>query len=176
MKLVYQVDDEQWVEISEHVVNQAQHVRSQVRTARWLVPLTFVAIGVAYGVILQQWVFAAIFTLFGAGIFFLIPVRYRQHVRNRLAAMRREDNDPYRHAPKELIADDSGLTSKTVTTQSHLQWRAIRKMELTDKYLYLYVSAASAIGVPRDSVTEGDFDAFADFCSRHVPATIAEAV
>jgi hypothetical protein len=59
----------------------------------------------------------------------------------------------------ELWLDNETLTTRSVYCESRCSWTAFEKMISTPHHIYLYNGPASAIIIPKNSVTEGDWRA-----------------
>jgi hypothetical protein len=65
---------------------------------------------------------------------------------------------------------DSGLVYRTPAGESVRRLEALGRVAVTANYAFIYVSALSAIVVPRDAVTAGDFDQFIAAVAERVAA------
>ena len=59
-----------------------------------------------------------------------------------------------------LSIDEDGLTSETEVSSSTISFKGIEKIESSPTHTFIYMSAMSAMVIPKDSVTEGDYENF----------------
>jgi YcxB-like protein len=60
----------------------------------------------------------------------------------------------------ELQFSEDGVSERTEVGELNLRWSAIERIQCTDDYTFIYVSAVSALVLPRARVTEGDYGGF----------------
>lgn len=91
--------------------------------------------------------------------FAILPLQRRSFVKSQCAALR---------ASGALVASgnhsaslqDQGVKHVAPHGETMLSWDMIQQIELTDSQALVYVTALSALIIPRSGVTEGDYDAF----------------
>ena len=59
-----------------------------------------------------------------------------------------------------LSIDEDGLTSETEVSSSTISFKGIEKIESSPTHTFIYMSAMSAMVIPKGSVTEGDYENF----------------
>jgi len=97
-----------------------------------------------------------ILALLGGGVMFIIyPYTYRALYKRRLRAMLSEgDNKPILGRQVVSISPE-GLFSKTQAGESKINWPAVNKVVQSDTAVYLYISAANAIAIPKKAFPTG---------------------
>lgn len=69
--------------------------------------------------------------------------------------------------PRELEATPEGLISRTAYSEAKYSWAMLERIDSTADHTYLYVGAASALIVPHDRITSGNFRAFMQEIGKH---------
>jgi hypothetical protein len=62
---------------------------------------------------------------------------------------------------------------RTPYSESNTALEVVEKVESTDKYTFIYLNAVAALVIPRDSVSEGDYEAFVEAVRERVAETHA---
>jgi hypothetical protein len=142
-----------------HYAHSKTIKRIQIRTVCilalcFMVGATLIARG------LKSWIpliFGALASVIAAIIF---PIRFRWATERNTIRMYEEGQNRGVLGPQTIELRDDGFFKRNDTGESLTLWKGIERMEVTDRYLFVYISAVSAHVVPRYSITEGDFDIF----------------
>ena len=86
----------------------------------------------------------------------------RRRLRRVVRKLYREGSNKALNGRHRLRLSDDGIHSSCPTDDSTIRWTGISKIEFTPDYLYIYMTAVSAVIVPRARVTLGDFNQFQD--------------
>lgn len=62
--------------------------------------------------------------------------------------------------PHRLSIDEDGITSETEVSSSTVSFKGIEKIETSPTHTFIYMSAISAMVIPKDAVTEGNYENF----------------
>jgi hypothetical protein len=84
-----------------------------------------------------------------------------------------QENRPSSRGITELIADEERLVDRSAMEESRYSWNAFTHLDITNRYVFLYLSDQRAIPIPKETVTEGDFDQIAEFCTEQIAAANA---
>ena len=71
----------------------------------------------------------------------------------------------------DLLATEDSLISSGDMGETKLSWQVVERVESTPEFVFLYVSAMSAIIIPRARVTEGNVDEFLAVAQKNSSAT-----
>ena len=61
---------------------------------------------------------------------------------------------------QRLSIDEDGLRSESEVSSSTISFKGIEKIESSPTHTFIYLSALSAMIIPKDAVTEGDYEDF----------------
>lgn len=76
---------------------------------------------------------------------------------------------------QRLEATEGGLIDANELSESRFNWRMIERIADTPDYYFIYVGAAKGVIVPKQKVTEGDFEAFRRIVEERFRAVRCEA-
>ena len=97
----------------------------------------------------------------GGFVLFIYPSIYRFDYIRRLKKLYSEGDNKAILGKHKYVVSQDGLTATTPAGESKINWSSINKIMENEKYIFLYIGAASAITVPRssfsDSKSEKDF-------------------
>jgi len=62
--------------------------------------------------------------------------------------------------PHELEVTDEGLTYRTAYQEGKMAWGMIERIESTTDHTFIYFGTASAIVIPHNGITQGEYRAF----------------
>ena len=63
--------------------------------------------------------------------------------------------------------DDNGIVTSSKYSETRFAWGAIDKIESEEGYTYIYMTGISAIIIPHNNITEGDFEAMLKAIKTH---------
>jgi hypothetical protein len=63
---------------------------------------------------------------------------------------------------KELEIADAGLVGRSSYVDETIAWQAVERVAENKNYAFIYISATTALVIPRAKVTEGDCDSFVE--------------
>lgn len=161
MELVFNVEIDDWLALSDYHVRHSPTVQRQVQVLRVACAgLSLVAItGVGYLTGDRFWIWMA-GGLVGATIGFWFFPRwfYQSNLRSmrKLAAEGRNQSALGRFT---LTAEEGGLRETSAGADTLHAWSALERVVSTPTHELIYVSAISGIAVGRERVEQGDLDA-----------------
>jgi hypothetical protein len=71
-----------------------------------------------------------------------------------------EDRSKAELGPQEIEVAHDGIVGRTRFEESKLSWKAIERTVSTPDYYFIYLSLLKAIVIPKNKITEGDFETF----------------
>ncbi|QDU94371.1 YcxB family protein [Lignipirellula cremea] len=72
----------------------------------------------------------------------------------------KEGNNKSIFGQHEIQIDNNGLSKRTAFNESRQSWQGVERIVETDRYVFIYVASLMAHVIPKQSVIEGDLDAF----------------
>jgi hypothetical protein len=72
----------------------------------------------------------------------------------------RERKNPFASGTHYLSAGEHGLVARGPDGEATIKWSAVDRVVTTPNHAFIYLSAVSAIVVPRRSVVSGNLDVF----------------
>lgn len=161
MEIEYELTTDDYLHFSEY---HCQHSPTIRRTKLF----TFLMGPVAFGIMgLVEYVFrdrlSALIAFWTAGLLYLaiMPLYWKWSIRRRTLRLLAEGPNAGRTTPCTLKIDEGGIHVTSPKGEANLNWIAIEKVRCTEKYLYLYTGAMSAIVVPsRAFASTVEFDRF----------------
>jgi len=150
-------------------------VEQNIRLTKWtstvlVIVLTFVALNFTIGDsgALSAKVFGALAG--GVLMFIAVPRLTRWNMRVQVGKLLREDRNKSVVGEHELEILDDGLVERTEYNENKSSWAGIERVVSTPRYTFIYITSVSAHVVPRESVSDGDYDAFTQELARRVHA------
>ncbi len=165
--LQYKLDAEDLIAASALMVDVDPAAQKAIRTGLIIRPLIFLP---AIALMVWQKAWASAIILLFIAIYFMLGVR-RMSRRGAAGKVRKGiERGEYRDfdQPTTLVADPAGLQTRSKTSDLQLNWNQIHRVIETFECLLIYITHESAILVPRQCVTSGDFDAFRGELERYI--------
>jgi len=107
--------------------------------------------------------------LFGVVPLYLVyfPWMYRRKVRKTITAMASEGRNRALFSRRQVSISPEGITDSSELRRSWMAWPAIERVVNNGDYAFVYVSAMSAIIIPRRAFAPGDFEEFVRTASKY---------
>lgn len=110
---------------------------------------------------------------FGSTVFVLFtaiyPRLYQSALTRNTTQLYGESRNRGLLGPHTMELQDDGVLDRTEYGERKTYWKGIERIEVTERYVFIYLSSISAQVVPRFSITEGDFDDFVAELRRRWP-------
>jgi hypothetical protein len=98
----------------------------------------------------------------------IIPRVIRRSLAGNVRRVYEEGRNKSAIGPHELELAEDGLIERTPYGESIAWWHGIEKVVSEDDYTFIYLTAVSGHVVPRDAVSEGNYEAFVDAVEEQV--------
>jgi hypothetical protein len=170
VELEYTLTLEDLVAFEEYHADHSPSIQRKRKFMRFFYPLVGIATGlylvIIDGGLMIAIVFLIIIFLAMAIWFFSAPKRFRRHHRRAVTKLYQEGSNRALLGHQQQRADQNGLHSSSALGESRMNWSAIERMQSTPDYTFIYLSAVTAIVIPRKSVMRGDYEGFVQFVRR----------
>ncbi|MEZ6059278.1 MAG: YcxB family protein [Planctomycetaceae bacterium] len=170
MKLRYSFLEDDYVDFNRYHFAHSPSVRKQRFTATIVITLSvFVAFMLltANGELGVATRLAISLIIAAFAVLYLQFAMRRNHVRQVQNLLREGSMDGV-YGPQELEVDDAGIRVRSKWRDSFVAWPGVRRIEDTDEFLIIYVSAIQAHVIRRSRIVEGDPDKLAAFVRSHL--------
>ncbi len=169
MKLVYDVEVEDLVALTDFHVRHSPAVQRQLTVLRWacagLAVVGIAGTGWLLGDRVWIWVAGgAVGATLGFALFPRWFYRANQRQARRLYSEGRNAGILGRHT---LALQPEGLRDTDETGEHFTAWSAVERLELTDAHVFVFTGALSAYVVARDRVVQGDLEGFLAEVQQH---------
>jgi hypothetical protein len=69
----------------------------------------------------------------------------------------------------EMILDDESVKVNQTELSSSLKWSAIKRLDETPEYFFLYVTANSAYSIPKEKISAEEVKELDELFKKHLP-------
>lgn len=154
VEIQYEVTMEDMIEFDRYHMAHSPTVRRFLRTARLLVPVAFVAIGIATSVAGGSFTSLAVFGL-GSLLWFLFMPALLGRARAKHARRMLSEGEGRGLLGKcTLSIAVDGLRVVREAGESTFAWCAVDSIVTAERHVYIYVSAISALVIPKDAFAD----------------------
>lgn len=175
-EIEYSLDEEDLISFSQYHAFHHPASKRRFRMQRFVYPLFYLLL---FGSIslLRGGSFVVLITVisFAIGWVILFPALWKRRIRkNTLKAYGTGGNKALlgKHA---IRVEEDGIAGTSDFGEGITRWAAIEKIEATDSHTFLYISAVTAIVIPKNGITGGDYNKFVSALrTRHAEATASE--
>jgi hypothetical protein len=109
---------------------------------------------------------AAVFT--GVVIYFIYPVLVRQSTLGRLRKLVREGKNDTLFGRQTVTILSEGILARNQSAESKIQWAAVQQVAESERQLFLFTSAISALIIPKNCFkSEADTQAFLQLVDKY---------
>jgi hypothetical protein len=175
MRIRYADTLDDLVAFSDFHAAHSTTVKQNIRLTRWtsavlVIALTFAALTFVTddSMALSAKVFGAL--VGGVFMFVVVPHLTRWNLRVQMRKILREGRNKSVVGEHELEILDEGLLERTEYNETKSSWAGIERVVSTPQYTFIYITSVSAHVIPRESVSEGDYDAFIQELTRRIHA------
>ncbi|MCP5487793.1 MAG: YcxB family protein [Verrucomicrobia bacterium] len=147
MKLTFQIDEDDTLAFTEQFLRGSASHQSTRNRLKWSIPC--IMLGLTLFVTLRDGFSITSLIIFGTIALFwfvLYPKRFDANIRKYAKKQMSESSYSNMFGKYDLEIDEMGLHSTSNTGSGTYKWKAVNRVELTDKYLFIYLSGP--IGYP----------------------------
>ncbi|UCC43646.1 MAG: YcxB family protein [Candidatus Zixiibacteriota bacterium] len=142
-----------------HYWENSPSLRKRVLTGRLGWTLAFVLLAVV-NIVLELWYWAALM-LVAALVYVVFYDRWcRRTFLRRFKRLQSEAKNRSALGNKEMSVGEDGVNLYAETGRSLTKWLGIERIASTADHTFLYVGAGHALVIPKNRVTEGDYETF----------------
>lgn len=169
LALKYTVSLEDLVAFNEDYFLTSESFQRRFRKERLMLPGVFVIGGITFALLTfvessnsTSRYLIGIFTFLlclapGILIFALTPRSSLKGTRMRARNAYSEGKNVTLLGEQELVLDSMALVVRNRFFESRYNWEALEKVTSTDSYIFIYISATSAIVIPKQAIIEGNW-------------------
>lgn len=160
LKLEFEVRSEDLASLMRHTQRRSPLVTEQCDRGRWFGASLLALAGLVgtWATFKPAWV---VLGLILAGVFFaLYPRWFWSTLDQRISRLCGQPSVVRLLGPRQLTLADGRLIAEAPLISSRLDLRAIHRLIARPRRLFVLLSDHDGLVVPRDTVREGDFDAF----------------
>ena len=155
----YSVDDDDLVAFQEHHFRTSPAMRKTQTRNRYGVAVLYFLAG-AVLLVVGATAAALLVALVAALWTALYPSYSRRVVRKRAVAISREGDNSNLYGPHQLSLEVGELVVSSPSGTTRIKAASIPRIDSTEAYLFIYLSGASALLIPRVKVRTGDLALF----------------
>lgn len=160
----YTVEIEDLVAFNEDYFLKSASLQKRFRRERLMVLAPFILGGILFALLaligetnsLSRYLFSIFIAMLCAGpgllIYAFIPRSTQRSIRKRTKNLYSQGNNLALLGHQELVLDSSTITVRNEYSECKYTWDAVEKMSLTANHIFVYVSAGSAIIIPKQSM------------------------
>ncbi len=93
---------------------------------------------------------------------------YDRTMRKRVRRFLEEGNNEGLLGPQELMLSPTSISVKDDETEAKSSWKNVKKVAVTEDYVFIYVTSVSAFIIPKRSfMAEISFDELGEMCQKY---------
>ncbi|MEW6039329.1 MAG: YcxB family protein [Pseudomonadota bacterium] len=149
-EIEYELREQDLLAFSEHQIRETKALKKRRQRHQSTIPAFFVVISLFLWFYYKDLVSAAYVGVIALAWGFLVPAYMRWTTRKQLLAMYSdEDKQRILGRYRLSVAKDALIENKLDGEESRIPWSEILRIELTDKYAFIFVAIDAALIVPR---------------------------
>lgn len=170
-EIEYELRDQDLLAFSDHQIRQTKALKKRRQRHQSTIPALLVAISLFLLFYYQDAVAAAYVGVIALAWGILVPAYLRWTTRKQLLAMY-SDEDKRRILGRYRlsVAKDVLVEKKLDGEESRIPWSEILRIELTDKYAFIFVAIDAALIVPRATIKSGKLRDFVQAAGERIAA------
>jgi len=168
MRIVFDFTIEDWMAFQSHFVEKAKNYKLTRMVTALMVPLVFTCL-IVYDVLLDniKIVSYLIYMIFSIiWIIYTLKTYKRSYLKKVRKILLNGDNSGILGS-HEVIFNDDGVTHIQPQSEEKVLWAGIKKVEENDDYFFLFVTAISALIIPKKKI-EKDLNAIVDILDENI--------
>jgi hypothetical protein len=168
MQIEYELSETDILALMRFRLDQIHGMRNPVMRRRiaYLVGFIFMAFGT--WLLLHQALLLITF-LFLAVVFFLFyPLLFDWLIRRRVAVAYRDPSKRVTLNSRTIHVRSDGLQELTEMGEANIKWVVINEIAVTPTHAFLSVQNVPSIIVPKESLSNDDFQAFVNICREYI--------
>ncbi len=159
MKIKYELSIKDKIAFVEHHLRGSEKQAKSIRANRLAFAIAFSIMGVV-GVLMKfDYLIFAGFTV-AVACWFFYSAYHKWLVSKRItkkigAGVSKDFRDPV-----EMTLDNDGLEITDSSSTVNTDWAGIQKVSSSEDHTFIYLKTSNALIIPKNAVTEGDYEAF----------------
>lgn len=160
MEITYQLSEADRIALVENNEKRSKTFRKSRRRAVFGVIFCFGLAAVIFWLQFQNPVVPIMLGAAAVLCALVLPVTYRRNLRRVVKAAYAEGKNRAFFVRQTMRLEDDSLALESVAMSSRIKWEYIERVDVTDDYLFVYLSALSAYVAPAHGIIRGDYDYF----------------
>ena len=166
MMISYKLTEQDFIDFNVYHMNNSKTMKKTVLMQRLFGPLSFIiGIFVAYKITdIPLWYWSICFAIAAVLWFALYPKMLERRIRKQVKKMLSEGQNKILLSDTTLTVNEEGIKCTTEYNETNTKFSAINKVEITNKHIFVYNNAVSAIIIPLSAFeTQNEVDKFHGF-------------
>ncbi|MBF8984094.1 YcxB family protein [Lutibacter sp. B2] len=153
MKIYYQLTEQDYVDFNLFHMNNSKSLKKSILVQRLIGPLIFIMSCFIAPKITNMplWYWTSIMVVMSMLWFAFYPKQIERRCKKQVLKMLSEGQNRSLLAKGTLLVDEKGIIKSNEYGESNLKWNTINKIEVTNRHIFIYQNAISAIVVPLSS-------------------------
>ena len=157
MEITYAVEEDDWLAFLKHHASTSPTVRRSIRLNQVLGTLCLLVLFGLIALVEKSVAFAVLTMPFAILYFFFIPSHIRHKMFKQAKALISEGSNRTVLGEKHMSVTEDGIFVRSADSESKIGWSSIGRVESTGSHTFVFVSAVSALVIPRDRVLSGSY-------------------
>ncbi len=159
MKIKYELSIKDKIAFVEHHLRGSQSQAKSIRANRLAFAVAFSVMGVVGVVMEYDYLIFAGFTV-AVLCWFFYPAYHKWLVSKRIAKKIGAGVSKDFRDPVEMMLNGDGLEITDSSSTVKTEWSGIDKISSSEKHTFIYLKTSNALIIPKNAITEGDYEAF----------------
>jgi hypothetical protein len=173
-EITYQLSEADLVALAEHNHKRSKTFRKTRRRAVLGAIFFFSLAALVFWLQFKDPVLSITFCAAGMLFALVFPLRLKRNLRRTVNAAYGEGKNRALFVRQTMRVEDDALVLESVAMSNRIKWEYIERVDITDDYMFVYLSALSAHVVPADGIIRGDYDYFVHEVQKRWQAATAQ--
>jgi hypothetical protein len=160
VEIKYRVTEEDIYAFNDFHSKNSKTLQKTIRRHSFFWPFAFIVVGIIQQLVFQDTIGFILFIILGVLWGAFVPKYYYWWRRRMVKKLYSEGSNEGYIGDHSLTADGNGIKEISGLGQTILHWSAIKKIEMNENHGFIYLTAISAIVIPKKKVFFGDFNSF----------------
>ena len=167
-ELQYALREDDLIAFNEHQMRASGKMKQVMHKHMFLVPSIFLFLGAMLAWLYQN--YSGALYIAGAGLLWAIclPFAVKWDLKRKFRNMYTDDQKKQILGLMKLRIQPKVLQEITDSKKIDMIWKDILRVELIAKYAFIFVETDEAIIIPKETITEGNFDQFVLDAAQHI--------
>jgi len=168
MEIEYELNEADILALMQFRLQQTRGKRNPVFVRRFLYLIGFGLLGLGTWGLLGDSFLPIAFLALAIISFIFYPVFFNWLIRRKVFATYRDPNKRVTLATRVLRVNDVGLEERSSLGESNIKWEVITAITETAAYAFISVLNNPMIIVPKERISNDDFQSFVNTCREHM--------